>query len=189
MRWIISQIYKATTGGGAVIPPTVPEAFVTDIGTAIPAANILNVNGVDSTVNNDNGIYTQANPDLSDNLEVVLSNRIVVTSTTSDGAGQTQTVTLFTPTAGKSISFSMLVTGYDSVNDETVGGELIGVARSVGGTLTVVGTNDTFKEADVAILAADWDVIDAASPILEAQFVGVAGRTITWKALFEYIQT
>jgi hypothetical protein len=186
----MSQIYKQTSGGSTPIPPTVPEVFVTDIGSAIPAANSLNVNGVDSTVSNDNGIYTQADPNLSANLEIVLSNRIVVTATTSDGAGQTQTVNLFTPVDGKTISFSMLVTGFDGApNNLGIGGELIGIARRVGGTLTVIGTNDTFKEADAAILAADWDVIDTASPVLQAQFVGVAGRTITWKALFEYIQT
>lgn len=168
-------------------PPIVATSYVTDDGTAIPAANILNVNGVDSIENNANGIFTRANPNLSNNLEVILSNRIRVTATTVGAT--TQTVTLMTPTAATAVEFQVSVIGYDSANNEACGGGMEGIARrSGGGTTAIVGTNDTLDEADAGLIAVDWDVVTDGT-LLQMQFVGVAGRTIAWSAVFIYDQT
>lgn len=183
----MSQAGIISTSSGPV-PPTVATSYVTDDGTAIPAANILNVNGIDSTTNNANGIFTQADPNGSNNLRVVLSNRIQITATTSDGAGQTQAVTLFTPTDDTAITFSALIIGYDAPNNVAAGGSQQGVARKTGGAVTIVGTNDSLDESDAALNAVDWDVI-ATGADLQGQFVGIAGRTITWTMTFTYTQT
>lgn len=58
----MSQIYKPLTSSGP-IPPTIPTSFVTDSGTAIPAANIININGGP-------GVEIIANPNLSNNILV-----------------------------------------------------------------------------------------------------------------------
>lgn len=170
------------------VPPQVPTSFITDDGTAIPAANILNVNSLDSIENNDNGIITRANPNLSDNLEIILTNRISITATTSDGGGQTQTVTLMTPINGTALNFECNFIGYDSGNNEAAGGDQQGLARKSGGIVTVVGTNDSFDQSDAGLVAVDWNVI-ATGADLQAEFVGIAGRTITWKATFTYDQS
>lgn len=179
----MSQIYKSMASGP--VPPDVPTTFVTDSGNAVPVANILNVLGNDTISNDTDGITTTG---AANTLTILLTNRISVTVTTSDGGGQTQTVNLMTPSNNTSISFRFLVTGYDSASNETAGGELIGLARAAGGTLSVIGTNDTFDESDAGLNAVDWDVVDTASPILQATFTGVAGRSIVWRGLFEYIQ-
>ncbi len=56
----MSQIYKPLTSGGP-IPGNIPTSFVTDNGTAVPAANILNVNGGP-------GVQVIANPNGSNNI-------------------------------------------------------------------------------------------------------------------------
>lgn len=60
----MSQIIKGITAGG--LPPSVPTSFITDNGTVIPAANIVNVNG-------SNGVTVTANPNLSNNMLVTLT--------------------------------------------------------------------------------------------------------------------
>ena len=181
----MSQIIKNLASGP--VPPAVATSYVTDDGTAIPALNILNVNGLDSIENNANGILTRANPNLSNNLEVILSNRISVTAITSDVGGQTQTVALITPLTATSITFTALISGIDTINNESIGGEQIGLARTFAGIVTVIGINDTFDESDAALNTADWNVVST-SPTLSIQFVGIAGKTINWRALFEYTQ-
>lgn len=184
----MSQAGIINTSSGPV-PPSVATSYVTDVNSpAIPAANILNVLGADTTVHNANGIRTDGSSG-SNTLTVQLTNRNRVISTTSDGAGQTQTVTIFTPTVSTGITFVVSVTGYDSSNNEVTGGELVGIARrSAGGVTVVVGTNDTFSEADAGLAATDWDIITDGT-LIQAQFVGIAGRTITWSAVFIYDQT
>ncbi len=61
----MSQITKTLTSGGP-IPGNIPTSFVTDSGTVVPAANIVNVNG-------SNGVTVTANPNLSNNMLVTLT--------------------------------------------------------------------------------------------------------------------
>ena len=184
----MSQAGIINTTSGPV-PPTVATSYVTDVNSpAIPAANVLNVLGSDTTSNDSDGIRTDGSSG-SNTLTIQLTNRTHVTSTTSDGAGQTQTVTVFTPTVATGITFTVSVTGYDSLNNEVTGGELVGIARSsAGGVVVVVGTNDTFDESDAGLIASDWDVVTNGT-VIQMQFVGVVGLTISWSAVFIYNQS
>lgn len=180
----MSQFYQGTTPGS--LPPTVPQQFTADDSTiAIPASDNLNVLSRDTIDNNDNGIQTTADPNSSDNLYVELTNRIKVTATTSDGGGQTQTVTLMTPTDASALVFKCGFIGYDASNDECAGGSQEGISRKSGGTVVIVGVNDSSDQSDAGLITVDWNVI-ASGADLEAEFVGVAGRTIVWTATFTY---
>jgi hypothetical protein len=190
----MSQFFQGVTAGS--LPPTVPTSFQTQDGTAIPLANVLIVNAYDTTQNNDNGIETKGNTNGGDppgtgaanEVDVYLTNRISVTATTSDGGGQTKTVTLMTPTNATAVEFGASIIGYDSANNEAAGGSQEGIARKSAGLVVVVGTNDSLDESDSALDSADWDVI-ASGADLSIRFVGVAGRTIVWRCTFTYIQT
>ncbi len=178
----MSQIYKNTLS----VPPTIPTQFTADDSTiAVPEANNLNdFTSASVETNNTRGLQSTA---IGSTMIYQLTNRVSVSTTTSDGAGQTQTVVLITPTNSTSLTFRCLITGYDSADNLSVGGEQIGLVRKLAGTVVVVGTNDTFAESDVALIAADWNVIQT-SPTLSIQFIGVAGKTINWRALFDYTQ-
>ena len=60
----MSQFYVGVSAGS--LPPSVPTSFVTDSGTVIPAANIVNING-------GNGIQVVANPNGSNNILINLT--------------------------------------------------------------------------------------------------------------------
>lgn len=56
----MSQFYTSSNSGGG-LPSSVPTSFVTDNGTVVPAANVVNVNGA-------TGIVVSANPNNSNNM-------------------------------------------------------------------------------------------------------------------------
>lgn len=184
----MSQITKVLTSGGP-IPPIIPTQFNTQNGNAVPAANILLVNGFDSIENNNNGIITKGGvvgTGLSNEVDVVITNRIVVTTTTANATPITSNI--LTPTVSTGITFTVAVTGYNSTGNAITGGEIVGVATcSSLGVVLVVGTNDTFDEASASLVSADWKVITDGTQ-LQMEFTGVAATNISWTALFQYIQ-
>lgn len=165
------------------VPPTVPTSFVTDSGTAVPALNILNVLTSDTIANDDDGITDTGS---GNTVTTFITNRITATATTSDGAGQTQTVTLLTPSNSTAQTFNANVTGFDSAGNAMTGGTIIGISRKAAGIVTVVGTNDVFEESDATLATADYNIISSGGDII-AEFIGVAGLSINWKVLFTYI--
>lgn len=60
----MSQFFQGVTSGS--LPPSVPTSFVTDSGTVIPAANIVNVNGGP-------GVQVIANPNGSNNMVISIN--------------------------------------------------------------------------------------------------------------------
>lgn len=164
-------------------PPVVPTSFVTDDGTAIPAANVLNVNGVDSTENNDNGVLTRANPDLSDNLEIVLSNR--VQGTTSTVGAATSTLITFTPTVIGTYAFEIRIAGYNTTSSLGTGASLFGAIRFDGVNSTVCDLFDEINNDEGAMSATDLAVIASGANML-LQVTGYGAENINWAAVGLY---
>lgn len=157
--------------------PAVPITFVTDSGNAVAAANILNVLGAD-------GVTTEG-----------AGNTITVrfAGATIEGTGQTvdaatADLVTVTPTDLKSFTVQAFITGYDAVNDETVGGELIGGGRK-NTTVTIVSdAGDLTKHTDAALNGCNMELVASGADFV-IQVTGVLGRTIDWAAVVNYVSS
>lgn len=177
----MSQIYKSASSGS--VPPTVATSYVTDDGTAIPAANILNVNGVDTTENNANGILTRANPDLSDNLEIVFTNRLQGSVSTSGAA--TGTIISFTPTVVGTYSIEFRVAAYNETSLLGAGYSMFGAVRFDGVNSNICDTFDELVNEEGTMSSVDIFVTTSGANVL-LRGTGYLGQDINWAAVGLY---
>ncbi len=179
----MSQFYQGVTAGA--LPPAVPTSFVTDDGTAIPLANVLNVNGLTSTDNNTNGIKTAANPDLSKFLEIQLTNRIIGSATTSDGLGQSQILFTFPLAAAGTYLFYTRIVGFNTTANLSAAYASYRAFRTDGVTPVLISANTTFESEEGAmsgVLVANGFTGNSATLTV----TGIAANTISWTSLTEY---
>lgn len=180
----MSQIIKNLASGP--VPPAVATSYTTDSGTAIPALNVLQVKGVDTTVSNDNGIFTQANPNLSNLLEIVLSNRLFGAGSTMD-AVTLDLVTFPLAATPTTYRFEFQVTGRAATSGNSVGYTLFGSAKTDGATTAIVETAYIDADQDPALFAASVAFVAVGNSVV-IQVTGVLGTNITYKALGTYIE-
>lgn len=177
----MSQFYVGVTAGA--LPPSVATSYVTDDGTAIPAANILNVLGIDSTENNANGILTRANPNLGNTVDVILSNRIQGVITTSD-ATPTPIIT-FTPTVIGTYTIEIRIAAFNTTDTLGAGYSLFGTGRFDGVNSNLCGTADRIVNEETGMgTASATFTVSGASILINA--VGIAAKTINWSAVGLY---
>lgn len=161
--------------------PSVPTSFVTDSGTAVPVANILNVLGSDTTVNDDDGIRVIGS---GNTVTVQLTNRATGTATTNDA----------TPTTALTFSLGATpgvyyvegnITAFNST--DTAGGvyNFVSGFRTTGVAATEIGTEfkDSFEEA--AMAASDFNVVASGNDII-IEVEGIAAKTINWNVSLTY---
>lgn len=170
------------TSGGP-IPPIIPTSFVTDDGTSIPALNIENVNGVDSTENNANGILTRANPNLSNNLQIVVTNRVQGSASTVGAA--TSTIITFTPTVIGTYAFEFRIAAYNTTSSLGSGASVFGAIRFDGVNSNVCDLFDEINNDEGAMSGTDISVISSGASLL-LQATGYAAQTINWSAVGLY---
>ncbi len=178
----MSQAGIINTSSGPV-PPTVATSYVTDINSpAIPAANVLNVFGNDTTANNDNGIRTDGSSG-SNTLTVQITNRLQGSGTTVGAA--TADIITFIPTVIGTYALEYRTSAYNTTS-------LLGAGYSYFGAIRFDGVNshicDSFDEIDNeegTMSTTDLQiVISGASVILRA--TGYAGQTLNWSSVGLY---
>ncbi len=181
----MSQAGIISTSGGPP-PPAVPTDFVTDNGTAVPALNILLVNGKDSTENNSNGILTKGGvvgTGTSNEMDVVLTNRLAGTGTTV-GVGTADIIT-FTPTVIGTYSLEYRTAAYNTTSSLGAGYSFFGAIRFDGVNSNICDAFDEINNEEGAMTAVDLSMaVAGANVILRA--TGYAAQTINWSSVGLY---
>lgn len=181
----MSQIYKPLTSSGP-IPPVIATSYVTQDGTAVPAANVLIVNGNDSTENNNNGIITKGGvigTGTSNEVDVIITNRLQGSATTVD-VGTADIIT-FTPSVIGTYSIEYRTAAYNTTSLLGAGYSYFGAIRFDGVNSTICDPFDEINNEEGAISAVDLSVIvSGANVILRA--TGYAGQTINWGSVGLY---
>lgn len=169
-----------------VTPPTVPLQFTTDAGTAVPAANNLDVKGKSSTENNANGVIVKGgtpNTPAADEMDIVLTNRVYGSVTTVDAA--TETIVTFSPTVIGTYVFEFRVAAFNTTNPLGSGTSVFGAIRYDGADVFICDLFDEINNDEGAMSGTDIAVI-ASGASMELQATGYAGQTINWAAVGLY---
>lgn len=180
----MSQFYQGVTSGS--LPPDVPIDFVTQNGTAVPAANILIVNGASSTQNNTNGIISKGGvigTGTSNEVDIVITNRFQG-STSTVGVATSAMIT-FTPTVIGTYAIEARVAAYNTTS--TIGAAysvFVGV-RFDGVNSNLTGIADVIDNEEGGMSAANVTVTVAGANVL-INGVGYALQTINWGAVGLY---
>jgi hypothetical protein len=182
----MSQAGIINTTSGPV-PPTVPTSFVTDNGTAVPAANILIIHGLDSSENNDNGIIAKGGvvgTGTANEVDVVLTNRQTGTITTADATPTTILTFALSATPGV-YYISGDIVAFDTTDTAGAAYGFISGIRSTGAAAVEIATElkDIFEEA--ALMAADFTVTTSGNNVL-VNVIGIAAKTIDWSCMITY---
>jgi|ERR1700722_670575 len=175
----MSQFWVGVNQGS--LPPEVATEYIEDVGTAIPAFNILNIEGGELSTPDINGIQTTGS---GNTVTINLTNRVSGDVTTTNSTP----TTLFIFGLGSTpavFSFTGEVTAFDITDQAGASyGVLYGV-KTNGIVATEIAVQTTTNFEDQALLNAGVTVTVSGNNLV-FQVTGIAGKTIDWDALFTY---
>lgn len=165
-------------------PPTVATSYVTDVNSpAIPAANVLDVLGGQTTVNNLNGIRTDGSSG-GNVLTVQLTNRVQGVISTND-ATPTNAITFPLGATPGVYTLDGLISAFDTTDTAGAGYFFSSSIRTTGAAGIEIGTEFTSEFEEVAMEPSDVAVLISGNNLL-IQVTGIAAKAIDWLAQFTY---
>lgn len=184
----MSQFYAGVSSGN--LPPEVATSYVTQNGTAVPAANVLTINAIDSSENNDNGIISKGGvigTGTANEIDLVLTNRI--TGSVSTTGVVTSTIMTFTPPVTEGVyDFSINICAWITAGQIGSTYQMLGAVKSDGlGTFATIGTpirsmrgeSGTFDVTQVDVSISGGSILVTAT--------GLGATTIKWTGLMTYV--
>jgi len=180
----MSQFFVGVTTGA--LPPVVPTSFQTQNGTGVPAANILIVNGNDSTENNVNGIITKGGvvgTGTANEVDVVITNRIQGSTSTVGAA--TSTIFSFSPAVVGTYAFEIRIAAYNTTSLLGSGASLFGAIRYDGANVNICDLFDEINNDEGAMSGTDL-AVTAVAGTMNLQAKGYLAQTINWSAVGLY---
>ena len=168
----------------AAIEPTVPTSFVTDDGTAVPLANVLNIVS-DSTADNDaNGIFTLGS---GNTVTIELTNRF---NNVLDTVGNVTSNILTIPLGAVpgTFSFEFRLAAFESTTPAGASYLLFCGVRTDGVNAVLLGNPIRSAIKEAALDLSQVSVGVAGNNFL-LRVTGVAGLTIHWSVVGLYTQS
>lgn len=184
----MSQAGIISTSSGPV-PPSVPTSFQTQNGTAVPLANVLIIDGFDSTINNVNGIASRGGvvgTGVQNEVDLILTNRFHGSATTV-GATTADVITFALGATPATFFFNFKAVLFNASTPSGAGYETFTTVRTTGVVPTVIGDTDSITHEDAALIATTAQVVTSGNSII-FRVGGVAGLTINWVVTGTYIE-
>lgn len=184
----MSQFYQGVTAGS--LPPSVATQYQTDNGTAVPAANILLVNGKESSENNANGIIVKGGvvgTGTPNEVDVTLTNRMSGSVTTTN-ATPTEIISPFAlGGVDATYAFDITVVAINTTDHKGWSAKTFGTLRTDGTNAFVVGAQDNFEDVDTGMETVGISIIFSGNDF-SIEVTGIAAKTIKWSAVVTYVK-
>ncbi len=202
----MSQIYKPISSSITPIPPTVATSYDTDfLTTAVPALNVLQVKSIGFSASNvvvnpvplntpagtyTNGLQTIGSSGAGNLLSIGLTNRFSATTTTSDGAGQSQTIFTFPLGAvAGAYEFDVKLVAYNVTDSLSSSYYYNFGCRTTGANAPYTANSSPlqFNEETTMSAVIVAPVINNGANTFTLTLTGIAAKVINWNVVVTFL--